>query len=297
MVNGLPEGYAVTGNVVGSRTNVGTTIASVDVDSVVIRDAAGLDVTERFRSSLLQTVGTITVNPAPVVVTAGDAAKVAGEADPEFAAEVSGLVNGEAADLINYTVAREAGEDAGTYAVVPTGAAVQGNYAVTYVPGTLPITAAPVVPPAPVTPVPPTPTTPVTPTPVTPTPAPAPAPAAPAPAVAAVVPAAAAVVPAAAETITDNPTPLADAGDLETAPAVETIADDETPMAAFDHPQCWVHYWIFLGILLTLAYAIGVIARRMNYVRKISKFEDDLTGGQSTGDARVTSPLAGGMEA
>lgn len=316
-VNGLPEGYAVTGNVVGSRTNVGTTIASVDMDSVVIRDASGADVTDRFRSSLLQTVGTLTVNPASVVVTAGDAAKVAGEADPTFAAEVSGLVNGESADLINYTMTREAGEDAGTYAVVPTGAAIQGNYEVTYVPGTLTISAAPVVPPVPTDPTTPTdPTVPVTPptgptVPTTPAPAPTPAPtpapaapapaapaaAGPAPAAAAVVPAAAAVVPAAAEVIADNPTPLADAGDLDTAPVAEVIADDETPMAAFDHPQCWVHYWIFLGILLTLAYAIGVIARRMNYVRKINKFEDDLTGGQSTGDARVTAPLAGGMEA
>ena len=277
-VNGLPEGYAVTGNVIGSRTNVGTTIASVDLDSIVIRDAAGADVTDRFRSTLHQTVGTLTVNPAAVTVTASNATKVAGAADPALTATVSGLVNGESADLISYTVSRAAGEDVGDYAVTPAGAANQGNYAVTYVPGTLTITAAPVVPP-----------TPVTPTPVTP------APAGPAPAAAAVVPAAAAVVPAAAETIADDATPLAYAGADDAVP--EAIEDDATPMAAFDHPHCWVHHWIFLGIFLTLVYAIGVIARRMNYVRKIDKFEDDLTGGQATGDVRAAKPVIGGMEA
>ena len=224
---------------------------------------------------------TLTVNPAAVTVTASNATKVAGAADPAFTATVSGLVNGESADLISYTVSRAAGEDVGVYAVTPAGAANQGNYAVTYVPGTLTITAAPVVP---------GPTTPTTPpTPVTP------APAGPAPAAAAVVPAAAAVVPAAAETIADDVTPLAYAGADDAVP--EAIEDDATPMAAFDHPHCWVHYWIFLGIFLTLVYAIGVIARRMNYVRKIDKFEDDLTGGQATGDVRATKPVIGGMEA
>ncbi len=225
---------------------------------------------------------TVTITPAQVTVTAVTGlTKVAGTADPTFTADVEGLVNGESADLISYTVSREAGEAAGSYAVTATGAALQGNYAVRYIPGAFTITPVP-VPPAPVTP-------------VTPTPAPAgpaaPAAAAPAPVAAAVVPAAAAAVPA-AETILEDLTPLA-----ETPGTPEVIADDETPMAAFDHPHCWVHYWIFLGIFLTLVYAAVVIARRMNYVRKIDKYEDNLTGGQKTGDARVTKPVAGGMEA
>ena len=85
---------------------------------------------------------TVTITPAPVTVTVGNAAKTAGAADPDFTAVVTGLVNGESADLIAYTLDRVAGEDAGTYAINAAGDRVQGNYVVTYVPGALVISAA-----------------------------------------------------------------------------------------------------------------------------------------------------------
>ena len=90
---------------------------------------------------------TITVNPAPVTVTAGNAAKTAGAADPTFVATVTGLVNGESADLITYGLTRAAGEDAGNYVITAAGDRIQGNYIVSYVPGAFVITAA-LVPPA-----------------------------------------------------------------------------------------------------------------------------------------------------
>ena len=90
---------------------------------------------------------TVTITPAPVTVTVGNAAKTAGAVDPTFAATVTGLVNGESAGLISYTLTRIAGEDAGSYVITAAGDRVQGNYIVTYVPGTLVITAA-LVPPA-----------------------------------------------------------------------------------------------------------------------------------------------------
>ena len=90
---------------------------------------------------------TVTITPAPVTVTVGNAAKTAGAVDPTFAATVTGLVNGESAGLISYTLTRTAGEDAGSYVITAAGDRVQGNYIVTYVPGTLVITAA-LVPPA-----------------------------------------------------------------------------------------------------------------------------------------------------
>ena len=67
-----------------------------------------------------------------------------GEADPAFTAQVSGLLGGDAEDVIDYTLARNAGEDAHTggsgdleplsegYVIVPHGAAVQGNYQITF---------------------------------------------------------------------------------------------------------------------------------------------------------------------
>ena len=88
--------------------------------------------------------GKLTIGPAPVTVRADDAAK-AYDNDPanpaSYAATVTGLKRGDGEDAIAYEVSREAGEDVGTYAITPTGEAAQGNYEVTYVPGTLAITA------------------------------------------------------------------------------------------------------------------------------------------------------------
>ncbi|MBR2755873.1 MAG: hypothetical protein IKD64_08695, partial [Lachnospiraceae bacterium] len=98
----------------------------------------------------------ITITPAAVTVTAANATKVAGANDPTFTATVSGLIGTDTVDMITYSLVRAAGEEAGTYAITPTGEAVQGNYSVTYVAGTLTITPAPAPDPVPeVVPVPP----------------------------------------------------------------------------------------------------------------------------------------------
>jgi uncharacterized repeat protein (TIGR02543 family) len=86
---------------------------------------------------------TLTVSPAAATVTADDKTKTCGDADPAWTATVTGLVNGDAESVIAYTLSRAAGEDAGTYAITPSGAAAQGNYTVTFVPGTLTVTAKP----------------------------------------------------------------------------------------------------------------------------------------------------------
>lgn len=220
---------------------------------------------------------TVVVNRAPVTVAAVAASKTAGAADPALTATVSGLVNGEPASLISYTVARAAGELVGSYQIVPTGLAIQGNYAVTYVPATLTISAAPVVPPT-VTPV--VPTAPVvTPAAVTPAPTPA-APAAPAPAAPAPAPAPAAATPApAAEPIEDDATPQA-AAPAERTPLAETeeIEDEATPMGAFDEPHCWVHWVMLLGILITAAYGAIVVRRRLHLADDVDDYEKQVLG-------------------
>lgn len=88
----------------------------------------------------------IIVTPAAVTVTANDKSKTYGEKDPALDATVTGLVNGEDVNLITYKVTRAAGEDVGTYAITPAGDATQGNYSVTYNPGTFTIKAVPFVP-------------------------------------------------------------------------------------------------------------------------------------------------------
>ena len=79
------------------------------------------------------------ITQAPVTVTAEDASKYYGDADPAFTAKVGGLVEADkdkAAELIKYEVKREGSDEAvGTYpdVIVPSGEASQGNYSVTYV--------------------------------------------------------------------------------------------------------------------------------------------------------------------
>jgi len=79
--------------------------------------------------------GTLTVTPKAVTVTADNKVKTFGGEDPELTAVITGLVPGDSAELITYTVSREEGEDTGTYTISVTGDEVQGNYTVTYVSG------------------------------------------------------------------------------------------------------------------------------------------------------------------
>ena len=74
-----------------------------------------------------------------VTVKADDKSILKGETDPEFTATVTGLVEGESESLISYQINRAAGTAVGSYVITPSGAATQGNYAVTYETGTLTI--------------------------------------------------------------------------------------------------------------------------------------------------------------
>ena len=82
------------------------------------------------------------VTPAEVTVTVQSAEKARGEADPEFGAEISGLVDGQE---IRYTISRPGAgkdEEVGRYegAIVASGEEFQGNYRVVFVAGDLTIT-------------------------------------------------------------------------------------------------------------------------------------------------------------
>ena len=86
--------------------------------------------------------GTMTIDPAPATVAADLKTKFTGDPDPELTATVTGLKNGDTADVLSYSLSREAGEAQGTYVITPSGNALQGNYIVTFVPSTLLISAA-----------------------------------------------------------------------------------------------------------------------------------------------------------
>ena len=116
------------------ETNAGTYTNNIlNTDSIVIKNG-DTDVTYQFTVNTEN--GSLKITPKAVTVTAENTSKTYGAADPELTATVSGTLDN---DTVSYTLSRAEGEDVGTYAITPTGEASQGNYAVTYVPGTLTI--------------------------------------------------------------------------------------------------------------------------------------------------------------
>ena len=76
---------------------------------------------------------------AQVTVKADNKSKEYGKEDPELSAAIIGLVDGDTQDMISFTLSRAEGEDVGEYEITPEGEAVQGNYEVTFVNGSLEI--------------------------------------------------------------------------------------------------------------------------------------------------------------
>ena len=222
--------------------------------------------------------GTITreyqITPLAINVYIENQTKVEGEADPTFTFNYEGVLEGESMGWTGAFV-RDAGEAAGTYNVAQGGFVLAdneagnflaSNYTLTVHPGTLTITAAP-VPPGPDDPDPVTPVTPL-PTP-DPTPVPTPTPGDPGATETTTTPA----TEEATETIEDDATP-------RTAP--EPIDDDGTPLASGAHRDCWVHWLMLLGILVTVVYYGGVGVRRVRFSSSLQSFEDDVLGNDET---------------
>ncbi|MCI6745018.1 MAG: InlB B-repeat-containing protein [Anaerolactibacter massiliensis] len=114
--------------------NAGTYTNNIlNTDSIVVKNGE-TDVTYQFTVNTEN--GSLKITPKAVTVTANSMGKTYGTADPELTAAVSGTLDN---DTVSYTLSRAEGEDVGTYAITPIGEASQGNYTVTYVPGTFTI--------------------------------------------------------------------------------------------------------------------------------------------------------------
>ena len=88
----------------------------------------------------------------------------------------------------------------------------------------------------------------------------------------AAAPAAAAAAPA-AETIADDANPLA------AFPDEETIDDEGNPLASFElAPQCWVHWLMLIGIVVTAFYGIGVVINRRKDIQTVDEVEAEVMG-------------------
>jgi MBG domain (YGX type) len=90
--------------------------------------------------------GKLTITPAPLTITADDKTKVYGAALPALTASYSGFVNGDTAASLTtrptLSTTATAASRAGTYRITAAGAA-DSNFSITYVPGKLTITPAP----------------------------------------------------------------------------------------------------------------------------------------------------------
>lgn len=105
-----------------------------------------------------------------------------------------------------------------------------------------------------------------------PAPTPAPAPAAPAAAVATPVgPAISGAAPVADITVDDDANPLA-------AQPEVVIDDDENALAAFDTSSCWVHFWMFIGLAVSLIYGAAVALRRNKHTHDNNDFGKTILG-------------------
>ncbi|WP_270405029.1 MBG domain-containing protein, partial [Candidatus Collinsella stercoripullorum] len=205
------------------------------------------------------------VTPLTLTVTANNQTKVAGTADPALTSTYTGALPGETPGWTG-TIARVPGEAAGTYQIFQNtlgiednGAFLAGNYTLVFVNGTLTITAAPGGGDNPDDGGDDTPTTPTTPTtPGTTTDGGTPtviedAPEQPEP-----------------EQIDDDENPLA-------GPS-ESIDDDGTPLARPTHQDCWVHWLMILGIIVTAVYDVVVLARRRKHTGTLTSYEDEVLG-------------------
>lgn len=87
--------------------------------------------------------GTLTINPAPLTITAVDTSKVYGAALPAFTASYSGLVNSDTPSSlttpVSFTTSATSASPVGTYPIVPSNAA-SSNYTITFVDGVLTVT-------------------------------------------------------------------------------------------------------------------------------------------------------------
>ncbi len=141
---GLPKGFALRAEVVGSVTDAG--YAKASIKSFAITNAAGEDVTDQF-ANVATGEATLVVTPRPVIVASADATKVYdGTELVKHEAKVSDgeLVEGEEFDYEFFGTQTDAGVSDNTFEAKPGNDATKlENYDIAYDRGVLTVTPAP----------------------------------------------------------------------------------------------------------------------------------------------------------
>jgi mucin-19 len=142
---GLVNGDAVTGLTLSSPGAVPTATVAGGPFAITGSAATGAGL---GNYTITYNSGLMTVNPAALTIAANDQTMIYGHAFPTLTASYIGLLNGETAGSLTVapvvSSATAASADAGTYANTLTVAgAVDSNYTIAYLPGTLTIDRAP----------------------------------------------------------------------------------------------------------------------------------------------------------
>src|SRR5262249_31254662 len=92
--------------------------------------------------------GTLTITPAPLIVTANGATRLYGQPNPALSASYSGLLNSDTpaslAGTLGFTIAATQSSPVGAYALTP-GSPTSSHDTITFIDGTLNITPAPLI--------------------------------------------------------------------------------------------------------------------------------------------------------
>ena len=144
-VSGLPEGYMLdAAGSDASSTDVTAEPMAATADTLVIKNAAGIDVTKRL--NIKKVDGAITITPAELTVTTESAEKVYDGTPLMAPGKLAGLVNGETVSFAATGTLTEAGTVQNTYDITWDGTANESNYTIVSENlGTLTVTEAPPV--------------------------------------------------------------------------------------------------------------------------------------------------------
>ena len=276
--DGQSHGVTVSGILDGDTVEFFVDGQNVENDFTNVIGETSIDV-RVIRNGVIVWTGssTVEITPATIIVTANNLSKTQGQADPALTSTYEGAVAGEIPGWTGY-ISRAAGEAPGTYPIGQNtlqladgeNGFLESNYTLQFVGATFTINPLPggggdggdggdggTTPTGP------------TPTPTNPTPGPG-ATTTIATGVATGVIAGALTDDAAdAETIDDNETPLAS--------GAETIDDDATPLASGrEDRQCWVHWFMFIGMAISAVYYIGALIHRRSFTSGLKNFEDEV---------------------
>ncbi|QYM79145.1 filamentous hemagglutinin N-terminal domain-containing protein [Horticoccus luteus] len=131
----------VTDDVTGAPTLAATATQSSGAGAYAINISAGTLASSNYDFGFVP--GTLTIDRAPLTITANDQTRRINLANPDFDATFSGFVLGETSSALAGTLAfatpATLSSPAGTYAITPSGL-TSANYAISFVPGTLTLT-------------------------------------------------------------------------------------------------------------------------------------------------------------